>query len=244
MVNTGACGALDLGSIPSSRPMKIHRFFVTETLSGAELVLKDKSLVNQIGRVLRVRKGETIALCNGEGVDTRCVVMGINESEITLHVTETVPAWVPEKKITVYLAPIRKEHFEWALEKCTEIGASVFVPLLTERSERGVVKRERAEAVIREASEQCGRGTMPEYKEPVKLLNLPQVAFFALDKDGLSLVDHSLKDQEIRLLIGPEGGWTDKERAFFTERGIETFSLGPTTLRAETAAIVVCAKVL
>lgn len=224
--------------------MKIHRFFLEKYILDTELVLRDPSLVNQIGRVLRVRRGEVVALCNGEGEDSRYTITKINEEEVHLTLVERVASWVPEKKITIYLAPIRKEHFEWALEKCTEIGATAFVPLLTERSERGVVKRERAEAVIREAAEQCGRGDLPHYGEPVELTTLSGTEYLVLDMGGLGLESVGQTSKDIRVLIGPEGGWTDAERAHFAKQGVQSFSLGATTLRAETAAVVACARLI
>ncbi len=224
--------------------MKIHRFFVEEIALKDKVILTAPELVNQIGRVLRVRRGEVITLTHGDGTDVRYEVQKINEDEIQLSLKERVKVWVPEKKITIYLAPIRKEYFEWALEKCTEIGASCFVPLLTERSERGVVKRERAEAVIKEATEQCGRGDVPRYEEPVELKNLPEGEYLALNMGGVPFEKIQQVAGEIKILIGPEGGWTDLECAFFTSRGIPTVSLGPTTLRAETAAVVASAKMI
>ncbi|NBV76942.1 16S rRNA (uracil(1498)-N(3))-methyltransferase [bacterium] len=223
--------------------MKIHRFFVAEDVLGNDVELLDESVVHQISRVLRMKVGERVALCDGRGTDAVSEIIAMDKKSVSVRVLERIPTWVPQKKVHVFLAPIRKERFEWALEKCTELGVARVTPLITERSERGIVKRERAEVIMKEAAEQCGRGDVPIFGEPVELETLSG-EYFVLDMGGVVLEQSAQKNKEIRLLIGPEGGWTEAEREFFKSKNWQSFSLGPTTLRAETAAVAACARVL
>jgi 16S rRNA (uracil1498-N3)-methyltransferase len=163
------------------------------------------------------------------------------------------------------MALIKKDNFEWVLEKCTELGVSRFVPIMAERSEKKNIDIERAKRIIKEACEQCGRGDLPELLE-IKNLDeiLSEENLITFDGDGEKLQSRKFSEvlgfpdvaydatsgQTIRklpalsLLIGPEGGWSDRELAKFKEKNMPIYSLGNLTLRAETAAIVAAALLL
>ena len=228
--------------------MKTHRFFVGEPVEDTT-VLTEPALVHQLSHVLRARAGDEFALCDGKGTDSRVVVEDISRSSINVRILARSNAWIPTTAITIYLAAIRKERFEWALEKCTEVGVTAFVPLLTERAERTAPNRGRAEKIIREAAEQCGRGSVSLFHEPVHLEDVPlDDSFVYCDMGGdtiESVVQRTPRlSERVSVLIGPEGGWTDRERAFLAGHGVIPISLGPTTLRAETAAIVASTRLM
>lgn len=226
--------------------MRIHRFFIADDIVGETYVIQDEDLVHQITRVLRIGKGECIALVVGGGKQWLTEVVETEKRFVTVKLLEEQKVWIPEQRIVVCLSAIRKERFEWALEKCTEVGASAFVPLIAARSERGVVPHERALRIMQEASEQCGRGDVPEMGSPVTLedmlTELHDACVVACDMEGglMSDIPHLRGATVVYLCIGPEGGWSDEERALLRDHNAVFVSLGPTVLRAETAAVAAC----
>jgi 16S rRNA (uracil1498-N3)-methyltransferase len=222
--------------------MRLHRFFVPESLDGEELYLQDEQLVHQLTKVFRMHAGERIVLFNGDGFDHTFEITTLSKNFLRARPegARTV-AWVPEKKITLCLANIRKERFEWALEKCTELGVSHIIPLETERTERGAVKPDRARKIMQEAAEQCGRGDIPTFGESktIKEICAASDHVYIGDISGMPVRKVSEGGQQsVTLLIGPEGGWSEKELLFFDQANVQKISLGPTMLRAETAAVV------
>jgi 16S rRNA (uracil1498-N3)-methyltransferase len=135
---------------------------------------------------------------------------------------------------------------ELVLQKCTEIGVTNFIPMFTERTVKFGWKRDRAEKIVAEATEQSGWADMPQIQEPEQLNkilekfkkdreNLDGLCVLDFDGTTLSSVKHLISVDTV--FIGPEGGFTDKERNLFKKYNIKTISLGPNTLRAETACI-------
>ena len=125
--------------------------------------------------------------------------------------------------------------------------ASHFHPIISERSEKKSVNFERAGKIIKEASEQSGRGSLPRIEQ---LANLED----ALNNDFVSIAFHPTsdkfnkddfgKEKAFGIFIGPEGGWSDRELKMFKEKEIKILSLGPQILRAETAAIAISSLLL
>ena len=128
------------------------------------------------------------------------------------------------------------------LEKGTELGVSYFHPIISERSEKKNINFERAGKIIKEASEQSGRGSLPSIEELIDFKdsldnNFPSIAFHpAGDKFNK---DDFEKEKVVGIFIGPEGGWSDRELEMFKEKEIKILSLGAQILKAETAAIAV-----
>lgn len=247
--------------------MRLHRFFVEEKLEGSkEVRIHSEAVLHQMRNVFRLGSGDFVVLFNGEGKDYECKIKGIyplsrqrsdkmkasfhfapRSSEIKLlsknegifEVVEVLNAYIPEKKVELYLALIKKENFEWAIEKATEIGVSKIIPIITEYTQKRNLDIERARKIIREASEQCGRGDIPEISEPIHLSGLKlDNSFTVFDISGSDLKAQKLTAKSFKLLIGPEGGWSDEELKRFENSHTKMFSLGKTTLRAETAAVV------
>jgi len=136
---------------------------------------------------------------------------------------------------------------EWVVEKATELGVSKIVPVVSDRSEKKGFNLERARKIAVEASEQCGRGDVPLIDNSQKIIDISlndQEKFIVFDSSGVPF-DSSLLSTNYRLLsilVGPEGGWSDKEIERFKEAKMEIFNLGKLTLRAETAAVVALTK--
>ena len=150
--------------------------------------------------------------------------------------------------MTIFASLIKKDKFEWVLEKCTELGVSHFVPVISERSEKKDLNIERAEKILKEASEQSERGILPTICEPLSLreaLENTDFPVFAFNLDGEKSDFEKIKTFErVGILIGPEGGWGKKDSEIFKEKNILCVTLGLQVLRAETASVAVASKIL
>ena len=149
----------------------------------------------------------------------------------------------PEMLPDVWLAfaPVKRAQTDWLVEKATELGAAKLIPVMTQRTIAERVKLERLEAIAIEAAEQCGRTRLPEIVQPVSLAQLlkeeGRTLYFA-DEAGGEPVASAFSPGAATILTGPEGGFTDEERAKIrAAKDAVPISLGPRILRAETAAL-------
>ncbi len=182
---------------------------------------------------------------------------GVRKDEVSFRVLEELPAEPPPLHLTLLVALMKFDRFEWALEKATELGVERIVPVEAERSEKGLERAaskrlERWKKIARESSQQARRARMPEVAGPARLadvLGSPGALRFLLDETGgapllSALPPRRTNADEVLLAVGPEGGWTDDERELAVASGWTRVSLGPMILRAETAAIAAAAVVV
>ena len=222
--------------------MRIHRFYIENQIENKDVGISDERLVHQWRHVFRYNVGSEVVLFNGSGFEYECVISFISNREAKLEVVSKKPSIIPNTNITLYQSLIKKDNFEWIAEKATELGVTKIVPVVSERSEKKNINEERLKKILIEASEQCGRGDVPELGEIVDLEDAIQSAenIIIFDKGG-DPVENTF-EVAASIFIGPEGGWSEKEINMFKERGAHICSLGPLTLRAETAAIVAMSK--
>lgn len=240
-----------------------HRFFLSaEKLKSDEIVFPPE-VGRQIGRVLRLRAGDPVVVLDNRGLQAEVELTGVSSEQVTGRILLRSPVrGEPEARLTLYLGLTQREKFEWMLQKCTEVGAAVFVPLVTQRSliqdgrevER---KRERWETILREASEQCGRGRIPELRAAVQWNDAIKDAVGGHDlavvawegehtlrlRAGLAVL-HSRPAPRLAIMIGPEGGLSEEEINSARAAGVKPVSLGARILRMETAAVVAAALAL
>ena len=206
-------------------------------------------------RVLRVEAGQRYEISENQTVYLAEIDTARKE-RVTFRMLEKLPVIEPPVRMILCAALIKFDHFEWMIEKATELGVVEIVPVVTVRGERGLDKAahkrlERWHRIGMEASQQSRRAHLPEISGPTAwtdVLDTTANYRFALDEIGtrpLSLAFPALRcaTDSVALLIGPEGGWTDEERAGFTAAGWAAASLGPSILRAETAALAALAVV-
>ena len=150
---------------------------------------------------------------------------------------ETIP------DVWLAFAPVKRAQTDWLVEKATELGAARLIPIMTQRTVAERVRLDRLESIAIEAAEQCGRTVLPQIAEPLQLAKLLEQRdatrnlYFA-DEGGGEPASNVLKPGPALILIGPEGGFTDGERAKVRAgRNSVAISLGPRILRAETAAL-------
>jgi 16S rRNA (uracil1498-N3)-methyltransferase len=227
--------------------MARRRFFVDQVRGGAAEIAGENA--QHLTRVLRVEAGQTFEITDNNRV-WLATVAGAWRDLVRFEVTEELDPGPPTPEVTLYLALIKFDRFEWAVEKATELGVTRVVPVAATRSERGLFeggqKRvERWRRIAQEASEQSRRLRIPEIDAPVKmnqtLSDKSAHRFWCDERPGAPRLLDAFRPQQgdsTALLIGPEGGWTDPERGQFTAAGWLGVSLGPLVLRAETA---VCA---
>jgi len=204
-------------------------------------------------RVLRARLGQEFDIASGQTVRLGRIV-SIGEHRVEFELGEEVAS--PEAlKITLVLAIFKFDRMEWAIEKCTELGVSGFVPVIARRSDQHLAgaasKRvERWRRIVREASEQSRRASVPDIAAPIKFADAVAKSEGTRIVLSESETELSLKQAlqqnhgtTVILAIGPEGGWAEDELKSFQHAGWTSASLGSTILRAETAALAATAIV-
>ncbi len=221
----------------------------TATLEG------DQAL--HLARVLRAQPGQIFDVV-ANGFLRRATVVNVSEQEVTFALGEELEA---EAALPVHLllAIIKFDHYEWGLEKLTELGASRITPVIARRTEKhlalAAAKRvERWRRIALEAAKQSRRSDVPQVDDPLPLkhalaqVNAP-VKLLLAETEQENTIAEAMKDvtEEIALAIGPEGGWTTEEMTLFSESGWRHVTLGPRILRAETSAIAalsICSALL
>jgi 16S rRNA (uracil1498-N3)-methyltransferase len=226
---------------------RTHRFY-----TGPDLKLKkdfwvhDPALIWQWTRVLRFREGQDLILFDGDQTDRLYKIVAIAKTEVHLQMITEIERSLPLRNIYLFWSLLKKDNNDLVLQKCTELGVSNFVPILSERSIRKDFNIDRAHKIVIEASEQCGRSNIPHVREPVHLSKVleeykDKLPLYVCQQEG---EEHDLGEDKLGLIIGPEGGWSDQELALFSSHNLKSLTVSNHTLRAETAAIVAVSKVL
>lgn len=229
--------------------MKIHRFFLEEKIDdGKILTVTDEKLLHQWSKVFRFKKGAEVFLFDGTGSDFPAEFLVLTRQKAELKVSERIENnLLPKVELTLCPAVIKKDNFEWVVQKGTELGVSAFVPILSDRSEKKDLNLERLRLIAKEAVEQSGWPVIPKISQLVELERVLDDAggsFIALHSSGSVFSRSIFTKPAYKLLIGPEGGWSDREITLFKVQNIPVVSMGGMTLRAETAAIVSAGLIL
>ena len=237
--------------IYTATTMRLHRFFVEERIApDIRLIIRDEKILHQWRNVLRLKVGSEVILFDGFGMDHRCELATLEKKEAVCMVRESTKNEVVQKQeFFLFASLIKKDRFEWLLEKATELGVAQIRPVIADRSEIRDFNLERAKDIVREAAEQSGRGSLPALYEAMELQNVfKEYQYFqsvAFDPDGEPFKREKwIVAEKVGAFIGPEGGWSARELELFRAQKIPVFSLGTSTLRAETAAIAVTALLL
>jgi 16S rRNA (uracil1498-N3)-methyltransferase len=227
--------------------MARRRFFVDHVRKGQAEITGENA--HHLTRVLRVEAGQKFEITDNQRAWLASVETA-RKDLVRFNVIEELPPPPESPGVTLYLALIKFERFEWAVEKATELGVTRVVPVEANRSEHGLYagsqKRvERWRRIAREASEQSRRLRVPAIDDAIRLPEaLKDTGTHRCWFDEQPGARPLLCAFEFRpgdatsFLIGPEGGWTDQERLQFNAAGWTAVSLGPSILRTETA---VCA---
>ena len=230
---------------PAWPPRSAPRLFVEDELGKGRVVSVEGNQANYLSRVMRIGAGDAVILCDDRTGEWVARVAEVGKRRVDLEVTEQLRPRENVPDFWLCAALLKKDRFDLVLEKATELGVARIQPVLTHRCVADKLNPERARTIVTEAAEQCARTALPVVDEPKKLTAMlkewpaDRILFFADEAGGEHAADafrHA--DGPAALLIGPEGGFTDEERA--AVRGLanaRAISLGPRILRGETAAL-------
>ena len=235
--------------------MRLTRCHVGLPLSaGAEATLPESAAVHLV-RVLRLREGDECVLFNGDGNDYRARIASAGKREVVAEILSASPVDNESPlRITLIQGIARGDKMDLILQKATELGVAGFIPVLAERTEVKL-NAERTEkrmahwrSVIVSACEQSGRARVPELAQPVQLAHVTTKVTdgamkLTLDPAGDSTLATlaTLAGHSIAIAIGPEGGWSPRDREILHAAGFTGLQLGPRVLRTETAGLAAIA---
>lgn len=230
------------------------KFFTDKNLiSDKSLTIKGEDVAH-ISRVLRMKPGEEITVCDGEGNDYSAKIAEITKEEVVADIISVNKCEAePSVKITLYQALPKQGKMEYIIQKNTELGVCEFVPVYTKRCVvKPTDKTARWQKVAFEAAKQCGRGIIPKVRDTINIKEAAEeiskfshkAVFYECEKET------TLKDvlkqgiKEIAILIGPEGGFEQNEIEMLKGMGVPSVTLGKRILRTETAAAAVTPIIL
>lgn len=234
--------------------MRLTRIHVDAALAtGTKLTLPDTAATHLV-RVLRLQPGGACVLFNGDGHDhaARIVSAGKRGVEAEVLGERAIDNESP-LRITLVQGIARGEKMDWILQKATELGITAIVPVRSERSEvkldagRADKRLAHWRSVVVSACEQSGRARIPEVAAPqslqAALTQLPAGSRFILDPEAAQSIAGMLQPGESGcvLAVGPEGGWSPRDREILKQGGFAGLRLGPRILRTETAGITAIA---
>ncbi|HEY6143917.1 MAG TPA: 16S rRNA (uracil(1498)-N(3))-methyltransferase [Flavobacterium sp.] len=212
----------------------------------------DKEESKHIIKVLRKKDTDILYVTNGLGLLFKTEITLASDNKCTVEILSFEKIEASKFHLHLAVAPTKmNDRYEWFLEKATEIGIHEITPIICDRSERKVVNKERFEKILLTAMKQSNVLFLPKLNDAITFKE-----FIKLKNDGLQLIAHceetdkkTLKsvlkpNENVTLLIGPEGDFSEKEIALALENNFIPVSLGNTRLRTETAAIVACHSVV
>ena len=228
--------------------MRIPRIFTEQNLLSGDRVQLEETASHHLSKVLRMQPGRELILFNGAGGEFAATIHEVTKKHVWVSIAEhSVDNRESPLELELAIGISRGERFEWVLQKATELGVSKITPLITERTEVKVTgdrqekMHERWQQIIISACEQCQRNLLPQLAAPVQISDwLPQVQAalrFVLHHRDSQRLPADKTPQSVALLIGPEGGLSDREIAHALEQDFNALTLGPRVLRTETAPV-------
>lgn len=237
----------------------MHRFFADRSQFSENTVRLEGDDVKHISRVLRLRCGDKISVCNKESQDFVCTLSEIGKDYALAQIEESMANGnESELCVTLYQGLPKGDKMDYIIQKSVELGAVRIVPVVMKRT---VVKPKSADGktdrwnrISEEAAKQCIRGIIPKVESPISFEEM----LGELEKGGLSILPYEnerqtkLKDiltqnktaKNINIIIGPEGGFEEEEVATCLSKGVHAVTLGPRIMRCETAPLAAISAVM
>ena len=214
--------------------------------------------MRHIVRVLRLKPGDEITLCDGKGSEYDAVITQLSDAAVACTVGKPHASQSESKcRITLFQCLPKTGKMEFIVQKCTELGAEAIVPVISRRcvaqpTSNFEIKRVRYQRVAEEAAKQSRRGVILRFDGLTRIESIDPAAFdlflIPYEEERAVTLKSALKAnrsaKRVGLLIGPEGGFAPEETARLTERGALTISLGARILRTETAGMATVAQIL
>ena len=232
-----------MAATPAWPPRSTPRLFVDTPLAPGPLAV-DGPAAHYLGSVMRLKIGDPVLVFDDRSGEWLATVAEAGRRTLTLIVTERTREREAVPDLWLCAAPLKKGRVDWLAEKVCELGVARLVPVVTRRTVVDKPNGERLRAHLIEAAEQCGRTALPQLAEPVKLPRLladwpaERALFFADETGGVPALEAMrARAGPAAVLIGPEGGFDEEERASIRALPQAVgISLGPRILRADTAA--------
>jgi 16S rRNA (uracil1498-N3)-methyltransferase len=217
-----------------------------------ETALVEGEAHHHLFKVKRLQTGERLRVIDGEGHARWATITGIDKRAARLALGEAAPANEPQRAVELFVAAAKPERLAWLVEKATEVGVVAIRFIPTGREARSVETSQlaRLRRIAVAAVEQSGRSVVPLLAiegglgEAIARARAAGTPVAALEASGATSCPLAGAAGRIGLLVGPEGGWSPEEIDLFRDRQVPVWSLGPTVLRVETAAVVAAGLVL
>jgi 16S rRNA (uracil1498-N3)-methyltransferase len=228
--------------------MRIPRIFTEQNLLSGQQIELEESASHHLSKVLRMQAGRELILFNGAGGEFAATIQEVTKKHLVVSVQKhTIDNRESPLELELAIGISRGERFEWVLQKATELGVTKITPLITERTEvkvngdRQEKMHDRWQQILISACEQSQRNLLPTLNPPTQITDwLPQVNSdlrFVLHHRDSKTLPAEQKPQSVTLLIGPEGGLSEREITHALEQNFKALTLGPRVLRTETAPL-------
>jgi len=232
-------------------------FFAKNERSGDIITLQNER-AHHLNNVLRYKISDKILLCDGMGMDYVASLEHVSKNGLTLRIiSESESHTELPFNVTLYQGLPKGDKMDWVIEKAVEIGVTKIIPIETEHSVVKIKeprkKQERYQRIAKAAASQSMRSVIPDIASPVSF----DLALCDQSEHGVCLVAHEKENRrniksaiygispvDVSVWIGPEGGFSEKEIIALENKNAKTVSLGPRTLRSETAGLVAISQII
>lgn len=221
-------------------PKKLHRFFIQTVPSETSWDITDERIAHHIVSVLKLSVGESFIVFTDHGPDVTVTITDKDKRSLSVTVIDTKDTPALPRTIIAAISIPKGTSFELAVQKLTEVGASVIVPIISERTIKQAVRIDRLQKISDEALEQSGGNVRVTIHEPMTLresLTLFPFMSIVCDAYSTTAADTALPDTVV-MYVGPEGGWSEGDEEVFAGYTTSRLALGSKILRTETAAII------
>ena len=232
---------------------RMQRLFVTADIKAGIAIETDQDQFNYLANVLRMEDGAELLLFNGRDGEWKASISFPTRKRILLTPAEQTRPQPAPSDLHYLFAPLKVGRLDYLVQKAVEMGAGLLQPVMTQHVQGKITNLDKVKANVIEAAEQCGILGIPDVAEPVKLADLlarwPHERRIIYCDEGdagqnpLPLLTQ-VKEKHLALLVGPEGGFSEEERALLRSLDFVTaIPLGPRILRADTAAVAAMAVI-
>jgi 16S rRNA (uracil1498-N3)-methyltransferase len=238
---------------------RMPRLYVDGPLAAGKAVALDRDQANYLINVLRLERGGEVLLFNGRDGEWRARLAGIGKRSLAAEAGEQTRPQPQPSDLHFLFAPLKHARLDYLVQKAVEMGASRLQPVITRHTQVARINIERMRANTIEAAQQCGVLSLPEIAKPVAFVALMAMAdparLLVFCDENAEVKDPvaalaaaqpatSALPPALAVLIGPEGGFSEEERASLLKRAnVVRLALGPRILRADTAAVAALALV-
>ena len=232
---------------------RMQRLFVTSDIEAGSAIEADQDQFNYLANVLRMEDGAELLIFNGRHGEWRASISFPSRKRIQLTPVEEARPQPAPSDLHYLFAPLKVGRLDYLVQKAVEMGAGLLQPVMTQHVQGKITNLDKVRANVIEAAEQCGILGIPDVAEPVKLADLlarwPRERRIIYCDEGdagqnpLPLLT-KVREKHLALLVGPEGGFSEEERALLRSLDFVTaIPLGPRILRADTAAVAAMAVI-